>query len=159
MKKILIIVIVILGMAYKVEAQPFNATKGDTVLQTNYATNDICANIPNYFTPNRDGIDDEWCIKSSGADKCILWLWNRWGSHIIWDKEYAIEDNRTVCLWDNGIGNGGTTYPNGTYYYILLFKNTTNGTERRFEGIVELWGSTGKTYTEKTEQNIKPKHK
>ena len=105
----------------------------------------ICANIPNYFTPDRNGIDDEWCVKSSGADKCILRLWTPGGSHIYWDKAYTLEDNRTTCLWDNGIGSGGTIYPDGVYYYKIRFLNTDTGTEREFQGSVTILGSTGKS--------------
>ena len=103
-------------------------------------TQSICAFIPNNFTPDRDGFDDVWCIKTSGADKCILWLWNRWGTHIFWDKEYDIEENGTTPLWYNGIGNGGTQYPQATYDYLIV-KNTTTGEIRHFQGSVQIWGN------------------
>lgn len=101
----------------------------------------ICANIPNVFTPNRDGFDDEWCLKSSGADKCTLWLWVG-STRIIWGTEYVTGENGTTCLWSNGIGDGGTTYPNGTYYYTITLENITTGGERTFQGSVTIFGST-----------------
>ncbi len=83
-------------------------------------------------------MNDVWCIKTSGADKCILWLWNGWGSHIFWDKEYDIEENGTTPLWYNGVGNGGTQYPQGTYFFIIDLKNTETGVIRRFQGSVDI---------------------
>lgn len=143
MNKLLMACLFTVGMISVLFSQTGEDPITDYAGQTTTAsTEEICANIPNYFTPDRDGVDDEWCLKSSGADKCILRLWTPGGSHIYWDKAYTVEDNRTVCLWDNGIGNGGTTYPDGTYYYHIRLLDTTTGTERIFEGIVELFGST-----------------
>jgi len=55
-----------------------------------------------------------------------LWLKNRWDTHIIWDKEYDIEEN------------GTTQYPQGTYDYLIDIKNSTTGEIRHFQGSVQI---------------------
>ncbi len=139
MNKRWIIIIIMVFAAFPVFSQ--EGGNSDTTIYITTALVDesgICARIPNVFTPDRDGIDDEWCIKTTGANECTLYLKNSWGSHIIWGEVYETEDNMTTCLWDNGIGNGGTTYPESTYYYTIKLKNTDTGAERIFKGSVDI---------------------
>lgn len=67
--------------------------------------------IPNAFTPNGDGINDLWNIKSIEAyPKCIVSVYNRYGALIYQSKGYPRS-------WD-GTSNG-TPVPTGAYYYII----------------------------------------
>lgn len=67
--------------------------------------------IPNAFTPNGDGINDIWNIKSIEAyPKCIVSVYSRYGTLIYQSKGYPRS-------WDGT--NNGTPVPTGTYYYII----------------------------------------
>lgn len=67
--------------------------------------------IPNAFTPNGDGINDFWNIKSIEAyPKCIISVYSRYGTLIYQSKGYPRS-------WD-GTTNG-IPVPTGTYYYII----------------------------------------
>ena len=67
--------------------------------------------IPNAFTPNGDGINDLWNIKSIEAyPKCIVSVYSRYGTLIYQSKGYPRS-------WD-GTSNGAPV-PTGTYYYII----------------------------------------
>jgi gliding motility-associated-like protein len=67
--------------------------------------------IPNAFTPNGDGINDLWNIKSIEAyPKCIISVYSRYGALVYQSKGYPRS-------WD-GTSNG-TPVPTGTYYYII----------------------------------------
>ena len=75
--------------------------------------------IPNAFTPNGDGINDLWNIKSIEAyPKCIISVYSRYGTLVYQSKGYARS-------WD-GTSNG-TPVPTGTYYYIINL-NADNST-------------------------------
>ena len=67
--------------------------------------------IPNAFSPNNDGINDQFRIKVDGYFKVTyLKVFNRWGQ--------LIYENRDLNLsWDGR--KGGTELPVGTYYWIL----------------------------------------
>ncbi len=85
--------------------------------------------IPNVFTPNGDGINDQFKVKVLGLSELNCTLYNRWGMLIY---EYNAMDTG----WD------GRTYaesnaPVGTYYYIF---NATcmDGTKKEANGFVEL---------------------
>jgi len=76
--------------------------------------NEACslpANIPNVFSPNDDGINDLFTIKSSGLTTLICTLYNRWGMLI-----YEYDAVKTG--WD-GHSFSDNKAPDGTYFYIL----------------------------------------
>jgi len=67
--------------------------------------------IPNTFTPNGDGINDFWNIKSIEAyPKCVVSVYSRYGTLVYQSKGYPHS-------WD-GTSNGAPV-PTGTYYYII----------------------------------------
>lgn len=61
--------------------------------------------LPNVFTPNNDGIGDEFKL----ADKGMLEIYDRWGM--------LVHKNETVATWD-GTNTDGEQVTEGTYYYI-----------------------------------------
>jgi len=71
--------------------------------------------IPNAFTPNGDGINDVWNIKSLiDYPSCLVSIFTRYGSMIYQSRGYARP-------WD-GFYNG-SQLPAGTYYYIINLQN------------------------------------
>jgi gliding motility-associated-like protein len=66
----------------------------------------------NLFTPNGDGLNDDWDIRElMDGDACSIQIMNRWGSVVF-------EESSFKGIW-TGVDNGGTALPDGTYYYIL----------------------------------------
>jgi len=73
--------------------------------------------IPNGFSPNNDGTNDNFVIDGIGEyPGNVLFIYNRWGNLVYKKKEYANE-------WDGRSNVNGVMFgdelPNGTYYYIL----------------------------------------
>lgn len=70
--------------------------------------------IPNGFTPNGDGKNDEFMIKGIAIIKHLT-IFNRWGQKV-YDRSNFVAGDRSLC-W-NGIFNG---YPAeaGTYVYFV----------------------------------------
>jgi len=71
--------------------------------------------IPNTFTPNGDGINDNWDIKNIGNyPNCKVDIFNRWGTRIYASAGYAVP-------W---IGQyNGIPLPSGAYYYVIDLRN------------------------------------
>ena len=67
--------------------------------------------IPNIFTPNGDGDNDEFFIERPCPDNFLLTIYNRWGQEVF-------KTNDPLVKWDGRIGNGEFV-PSGTYYWIL----------------------------------------
>jgi gliding motility-associated-like protein len=72
--------------------------------------------IPNAFSPNGDGINDTWSIKSPDAfSGSVVEVYNRFGQIVFRSNGYPIP-------W-NGMFNN-TPVPSGTYYYVIDLKSS-----------------------------------
>ena len=67
--------------------------------------------IPNIFSPNGDGINDEFFIINTGLNTLTCFIYNRWGELL-----YTITSPNN--FWDGRTPNGGNA-PDGTYFYIM----------------------------------------
>ncbi|HEX8515079.1 MAG TPA: gliding motility-associated C-terminal domain-containing protein [Bacteroidia bacterium] len=94
----------------------------DTVIYE--VTNDCQVIIPNVFTPNGDGINDEFKVKSNGLVSYSISIFNRWG-HKVFEST------------DQDQGWNGSGSSDGTYFYILKAK-TRNETEYDKQGYIQL---------------------
>ena len=71
--------------------------------------------IYNGFTPDGDGINDNWTIDNiENYPTNSLSIFNRWGNKIWSTTNY----NNTTNYW-NGKQSNGNSLPNGTYFYVL----------------------------------------
>lgn len=72
--------------------------------------------IPNVFTPNHDGKNDNYLIKGLCPYKDFrIIIFNRWGKKMF-------ESNNPGFVWD-GKTEGGTDASEGVYYYVINSKN------------------------------------
>ncbi|MCX6294752.1 MAG: gliding motility-associated C-terminal domain-containing protein [Bacteroidetes bacterium] len=85
--------------------------------------------IPNIFTPNADGTNDQFIVSSTNMKEISYVIYDRWGLKI---AEY----NGLTGGWDGHTKNGRMA-PDGTYYYIL---NATARNNKTFNqsGFLEL---------------------
>jgi gliding motility-associated-like protein len=67
--------------------------------------------IPNVFTPNSDGKNDVFTIKSTGVKEISLQIFNRWG-------QILYEFSGPNASWD-GLSPAGSEVPGGTYFYFV----------------------------------------
>lgn len=85
--------------------------------------------IPNIFSPNGDGTNDEFYVFNTGLNTLTCEIYNRWGQ-----KMYTL--NSPQERWD-GRGLNGERASEGTYYYILKAVGT-DGVTHEQEGYVTL---------------------
>ncbi len=85
--------------------------------------------IPNVFTPNADGINDLFMVKSEGIKQLNADIMNRWGQ-----KVYTI--TAPSQSWDGRLSNGELA-SEGTYFYILKAVGF-DGKEYSVQGSVTL---------------------
>jgi gliding motility-associated-like protein/uncharacterized repeat protein (TIGR01451 family) len=105
-----------------------SASETDTDLSDNSSTDKKTItdlSIPNVFTPNGDGVNDQFEIRNLNIYKeNKISIINRWGNAVFEMKDYN-------NLWD---GNG---LDEGTYFYVLEVKNAT-GKGKAFKGYITL---------------------
>lgn len=86
-----------------------------------------CIEIPSAFTPNGDGIHDEWVIYGlDNFPETKVNVFNRWGQKIFSSTGYNIK-------WD-GKSQKGADLPIATYYYIIELPNN----DKIFNGTVTI---------------------
>ncbi len=86
--------------------------------------------IPNVFTPNDDGKNDIFTIKSTGIKEISLQIFNRWG-------EKLFEFTGAKAAWD-GITAQGMKVPDATYFYFVKATGF-NGKVIEKQGTVNLF--------------------
>lgn len=84
--------------------------------------------VPNVITPNGDGINDIFIIKTSGLKDYELTIWNRWGNKVF-------SSTSAVNHWDGKVN--GNSAPDGVYFYIL--KASTSNKQLEFHGNVTVF--------------------
>jgi len=85
--------------------------------------------IPNAFSPNGDGINDRFRIKSEGINVGTLKIFNRWGRKVF-------ESDDLNSGWD-GKSNAGRPLNEGVYVYVII-RPLSNDTEQILKGNVML---------------------
>ena len=73
--------------------------------------------IPNSFTPNNDGVNDEFRIYGSEIDFDRMMIFNRWGELIF----------ETTAL---DMGWGGEEWPVGVYFYRVYYRDSQGLNEK-----------------------------
>ena len=91
---------------------------------------ELTLEIPNVFTPNDDGVNDLFTIKSSGISELSLQIFNRWGQIL-----YQFSGNK--ASWD-GLTAQGVKVPDGTYFYFIKASGF-NGKIIEQQGTVNLF--------------------
>ena len=75
-----------------------------------------CIEIPSGFTPNGDGIHDEWSIYGLyNFPDVVVKVYNRWGQEMYSSEGYEIP-------WDGKYQ--GVDLPTATYYYVIQFTDS-----------------------------------
>jgi gliding motility-associated-like protein len=97
-----------LQLAVKVEAGPCSSAAGAVSVKVIDITQ---LDIPNAFSPNGDGINDQFRIRVTGYFKLDgLLIFNRWGQKVFDTKDINREWTGTL---------NGNPLAVGTYYYII----------------------------------------
>lgn len=87
----------------------------DSVCQIVKVTFTINVEIPNVFSPNNDGVNDEFKIRIEGEQKYKLMVYNRWGAKVF-------ESGEAKTMWNGKTNNDGAECPAGVYYYIFDYQ-------------------------------------
>jgi gliding motility-associated-like protein len=77
--------------------------------------------IPNVFTPNGDGQNDQFSIQSEGIRDFKVVVYNRWGK-LVHETEVNEGFSNTLVrteLWDGSNIHGGGQCAAGVYFYII----------------------------------------
>ena len=95
--------------------------------------------VPNVFTPNGDGNNDQFVVKFWSMESIEITIFNRWGKLIhSWESNNirGFEGTWTESVWDGKIGNRFASP--GVYYYNVVGEGR-DGKRRRAHGFFHLF--------------------
>ena len=111
------------SLTYEVSVTAGKCTTKASVVVNNY----IPVKIPNAFTPNGDGLNDTWVISGLAKyPKTQVKVLNQWG-------QLLFEDRLGYLSPWNGL-HKNEQVPFGTYYYIIDFKGSNDGSDYSEKG-------------------------
>ena len=96
--------------------------------------------VPNVFTPNGDGTNDDFVVKFWSMQSIKISIFNRWGRKIhYWEHSNirGFEDTYIETVWDGRLMGGRYASP-GVYYYNVVGEGR-DGTRRRAHGFFHLF--------------------
>jgi gliding motility-associated-like protein len=85
--------------------------------------------IPNVFTPNNDGLNDEWAINAGEINRIKITILDRSGKRVF-------ETTDISKKW-NGLDSLGKECPSGDYYYLVSYISGGNE-EKTKTGLLKL---------------------
>ena len=113
----------------------------DTVYIEDYILIDSSYIIaPNVFTPNGDGVNDEFVVKFFSMETVKITLFNRWGKRIHYFESQNVrgfDGTWEETVWDGKLMGGRYASP-GVYYYNIVGEGR-DGTRRRAHGFFHLF--------------------
>ena len=83
--------------------------------QIDISVSESMLKVPNVFTPNGDGQNDEFRVLYRSLAEFHIWVYNRWG-------KLVYESTDPAKGWDGMIGNRPAA--EGAYYYVIRAKGT-----------------------------------
>lgn len=113
---------------YKVKLVSKKVSEFHTCYDTLYLDGYIVADtsfvdVPNVFTPNGDGTNDEFIVKFWSMKEIKISIFNRWGKLLhVWESNNVINYGNTIktdpqSVWDGKVG--GKVCTPGVYYYVV----------------------------------------
>jgi gliding motility-associated-like protein len=111
--------------SYKVKLVAKNTSEFHTCVDTVYLQDYIVVDtsfvaVPNVFTPNGDGINDNFIVQFWSMQSIKISIFNRWGKRIhFWENNNVrgFDDTYAATVWDGRLGGRFATP--GVYYYIV----------------------------------------
>lgn len=129
---------------YNIRLVSKNIGENQTCVDTAYIDEYIVVDtsfvaVPNVFTPNGDGTNDQFIVKFWSMESIKISIFNRWGKRIhFWESGNVrgFEDTWMETVWDGRIG--GRWASPGVYYYTVEGTGRDNK-KRKAHGFFHLF--------------------
>jgi len=130
---------------YMVKLVSKKVTEFHTCVDTFYLEDYIVADtsfisVPNVFTPNGDGVNDNFVVKFWSMQSIEISLFNRWGRRIhYWESGdiRGFDGTYVETIWDGRLMGGRYASP-GVYYYNVVGVGR-DGVKRRAHGFFHIF--------------------
>jgi gliding motility-associated-like protein len=109
----------------------YDGTAVNCSFEVNIIERPIVFDLPKFFTPDGDGVNDKWILKDiENFENAYVLVVDRWGGVVYESSGY----NNENVVWDGS--NGHKPVPTGTYFYTIRVRHMSNNFETR--GFLEV---------------------
>ncbi len=122
-----------------VKINPTTGNCYDSIMGAKITVEESLVEAPNVFTPNGDGTNDVFAVKSKSLKSMSIRIYNRWGGLVhswsysnIRGRDYTYKHS----VWDGRIGNRMASP--GVYFYVIRAVGR-DGVKQNKEGFVHLF--------------------
>jgi gliding motility-associated-like protein len=116
---------------YKISLIAYNNEGcSDTAVKYIHVLDNFLLYIPNAFSPNGDGLNDEFKVEGSAIKDISYSIYNRWGERIF-------QSTAEEPYWNGRFNNHGDKVPIGIYLYLLKATDKLNE-PYYYKGVVEV---------------------
>ena len=91
---------------------------------------DVSINVPNVFTPDADGFNDEFVVEAENWTKYEIKIFNRF-------SEKVFQSTDPADSWNGKKNNTGADLPAGVYYVVITYQ-LRGESEKTYKGTVSL---------------------
>jgi gliding motility-associated-like protein len=117
------IVVTRTGTYWYTAIDPYGCTAQDTVEVRVIPVEEARAIIPNVFSPNNDGHNDTFMVEGITLQDFHMEVFNRWG-------QMVFSSSNPANGWNGGLDNSPDRTPEGTYFYVISFKDVCSNEPR-----------------------------
>ena len=111
----------VMGYACPCNNEDGDCDRDSTVI--NISVPESMLKVPNVFTPNGDGQNDEFRVLYRSLREYHIWIYNRWG-------KLVYESTNPAVGWDGSIGSRPAA--EGAYFYVIRALGTDAATDAKF---------------------------
>lgn len=114
--------------AYQVKCWAYNDYCSTDSTVFDISVSESLLKVPNVFTPNGDGVNDEFRVVYRSLAEFHCWVYNRWG-HLVYQWEDPAKG------WDGTIN--GQPAAEGAYYYIIRARGTDAKADAKYHRVTK----------------------
>ncbi len=103
----------------------------DTLIDTIRVDAPFTLFIPSAFSPNGDGVNDQFTFSMSGIADMVLEVYNRWG-------QIVYQSTNPRQGWNGRFHNTGKELPSGVYSYVMVVTVRKGAEEHIAKGTITL---------------------
>lgn len=116
--------------SYRVVCRVNNAFCESDSMEQVISISESYLRVPNVFTPNGDGVNDEFRVAYRSLREFHCWVYNRWG-HLVYEWTDPAKG------WDGTIG--GRPAAEGAYFYVIRAMGTDAGKYANYEALKAVY--------------------
>lgn len=138
----------------KIYSQSICNSQLSSVVVLDWIRNSVISIVeaPNFFSPNNDTHNDQFCFIVNGAESYSIYI-TQPGISVAYHSATGNVCGTTICVWDGYADQTGLLSPDGAYYYVATFDNACQNEVSISGWVYLITSSSSKIISDTIDQN------